>query len=243
MIRSFVLLVVGLAITGVTCLYVLLGARFLRKGADSIHEIASWWGATILKLASVKLEVVGEKNLITNGPQLFMANHQSWFDIFIVLAGIPCQFRFLAKKELFEKPIFGAALYRYQAIPIDRKNFVSAMRSIEAAARQVKAGRSVMTFPEGTRSRDGQIQPFKKGVFHLALRAGVPVVPITIIGAAEIMPKKSLRVKAGRRVRVVIGEPVPVTDYTVENMDDLLNKVRNDMLQHYEAGKQNQAGG
>ncbi len=213
-------------------MHVIIGARFFHKDADWIHNVARRWGATLLKLAGVKLEVSGKENLITDGPQLFMANHQSWFDIFIVLACIPCQFRFLAKKELFEKPIFGATLYCYQAIPIDRKNFISAMRSIDAAARQVQAGRSVMTYPEGTRSRDGQLQPFKKGVFQLALKSGVPIVPVIIIGASDIMPKKSFRVQSGRKVRVVIGEPVPVDGYSVETVDDLIERVRNIMLQH-----------
>ena len=242
MIRSLILVVLGVITTGFTSLYVILGYRFFKKGPDTVHNVARWWGATILKLASVDVEVSGAENIIGDSPQIFMSNHQSQFDIFIVLAGVPSQFRFLAKKELFEIPVFGGALYKYDAIPIDRKNFVSAMRSIAAAAKKVQEGRSVMTFPEGTRSRDGQIQPFKKGVFHLALRAGVPIIPITIIGAAEIMPKKSLRVHPGK-VRMVIGEPIPVKDYTVETLDALIERVRNVVLQNFDAGKQTTASG
>ena len=89
-----------------------------------------------------------------------------------------------------------------------------------------------MTFPEGTRSMDGQIHPFKKGVFHLALKAGVPIVPVTIVGSGGIMPKKSLRVHPGH-VTLVIDRPIDVTAYTEETLDDLLNRVHDVIASHY----------
>ena len=129
-------------------------------------------------------------------PQIFMANHQSDFDILIVLAHIPGQFRWIAKKELFKIPIFGKAMRNAGYIEIDRQNHEKALKSLDEAAQKIREGKSVVTFPEGTRSRDGKIRPFKQGMFHLAIRAGVPIVPISIIGAREIMPKRTLKVKA-----------------------------------------------
>ena len=241
MIRSLFLVIAGIFVTGITSLYIIIVARFFRAGSDKIHNIARWWGATMLKLAGVDLEISGKENILTNGPQVFMSNHQSWFDIFIVLAGISCQFRFIAKKELFDIPVLGGALYKYDAIPIDRKNYISAMRSIDAAARRVRDGKSIMTFPEGTRSADGKVQPFKTGVFHLALRSGVPIVPISICGASDIMPKQSLRVQPDR-VRIVIGAPIPVTGFAVENMDDLVERVSRVIIENCETGKKIVAG-
>ena len=161
-----------------------------------------------------------------------MANHQSGFDILIVLAYLDTYFAWIAKQELFNIPVFGNALAKTGSIAIDRKNFVRAMRSIHDAARRIREGKSVMTFPEGTRSMDGQIHPFKKGVFHLALQAGVPIVPVTIIGSGEIMPTKSLRVHPGK-VILVIDKPIDVTGYTEETVDELLNRVYDVVASHY----------
>jgi 1-acyl-sn-glycerol-3-phosphate acyltransferase len=183
-------------------------------------------------MSSVKVEVVGQDNVLRGRPQVFMANHQSGFDILIVLAHIDTYFAWIAKKELFSIPVFGHALARTGSIAIDRKNFVRAMRSIHDAARRIREGKSVMTFPEGTRSMDGQIHPFKKGVFHLALKAGVPIVPVTIIGSGEIMPKKSFRVHPGK-VILVIDKPIDVTGYTEETVDSLLNRVYDVVASHY----------
>src|SRR5213078_3864411 len=106
---------------------------------------------------------------------------------------------------------------------IDRQNAISARRSIERAKERIRAGTSVLLFPEGTRSRDGQLQPFKKGGFHLAIDAGVPIVPVAIRGTRELMPRGSLRVKPGR-VRVTIGEPIPTDGLEVDDRNALLDR-------------------
>jgi 1-acyl-sn-glycerol-3-phosphate acyltransferase len=161
-----------------------------------------------------------------------MANHQSGFDILIVLACLETYFVWIAKKELFGIPVFGHALTRTGSIAIDRKNFVRAMRSINDAARIIQEGKSVMTFPEGTRSMDNQIHPFKKGVFHLALKAGVPIVPVTIVGSGGIMPKKSFRIHPGR-ITLIVDEPIEVAGYTEETVDDLITRVHTVVSSHY----------
>lgn len=232
MFRSAILVTLGAAITAFVSFFIVVSYSVLPRGERTVHRIAVLWARILLWMSSVKTEVVGSENILRGRSQIFMANHQSGFDILIVQAHLDTYFAWIAKKELFSIPVFGHAMKRSGYIPIDRKNFVRAMRSISDAARIIREGKSVMTFPEGTRSMDGQIHPFKKGVFHLALKAGVPIVPVTIIGSGEIMPKKSLRVHPGKVV-LVIDRPIDVTGYTEETLDELLNRVYDVVASHY----------
>lgn len=232
MFRSAILVILGTSITAFISFFVVVSYRLFPRGEYTTHRVSVLWAQIMLRLSSVKVTVEGRENILKGRPQVFMANHQSGFDILIVLANIETYFAWIAKKELFAIPVFGRALARTGSIPIDRKNFIRAMRSIDDAARRIREGKSVMTFPEGTRSMDGQIHPFKKGVFHLALKAGVPIVPVTIVGSGEIMPKKSLRVHPGH-VTLVIDKPIDVSPYTEETLDDLLNRVHGVIASHY----------
>ena len=225
MFRSAVLVLLAGIWTGLVSSFIIMGYPFFPDGEYTIHNIARRWAKGILWFSGVKVEVSGDENLIPDRPQIFMANHQSFFDIFIVLAFIPAQFRFIAKRELFRVPVFGGALRRYGTIEINRQHHESAVRSIDEAAMKIRKGTSVMTFPEGTRSMDGEIKAFKKGVFHLALTAGVPIVPVSIIGSREILQKHSLKVNPGKIV-MVIGEPVETASYSEENRDELIARIR-----------------
>jgi 1-acyl-sn-glycerol-3-phosphate acyltransferase len=162
-----------------------------------------------------------------------MANHQSDFDIFIVLAHLPGQFRWIVKKELFNIPLFGKAMRNAGYIEIDRQNRERALMSLDEAARKIREGKSVMSFPEGTRSRDGKIKPFKQGMFYLAIKSGVPIVPISIIGAGKIMPKRSFMIKPGKII-MIIDRPIDVSGYTIENRQDLIDRVQNIITRNYE---------
>ena len=232
MFRSAILVILGTSITAFISFFVVVSYRLFPRGEYTTHRVSVLWAQIMLRLSSVKVTVEGRENILKGRPQVFMANHQSGFDILIVLANIETYFAWIAKKELFAIPVFGRALARTGSIPIDRKNFIRAMRSIDDAARRIREGKSVMTFPAGTRSMDDQVHPFKKGVFHLALKAGVPIVPVTIVGSGEIMPKKSLRVHPGH-VTLVIDRPIDVTAYTEETLDDLLNRVHDVIASHY----------
>ena len=165
-----------------------------------------------------------------------MANHQSDFDIFIVLAHVPVQFRWLAKKELFHIPIFGPAMRTAGYIEIDRQNRERAFKSLDEAAEKIGQGKSVMTFPEGTRSRDGRMKPFKQGTFYLAIKSGAPIIPVSIIGSGEIMPKRSLQVNPGRII-MAIDKPIPVTGYTIETRSELIERVQSAILRNYDYWK------
>lgn len=235
MIRSALLVVLAVAVTAFMSICALL-FPMISPGENKAHKVANLWAKLLLKLTSIRVNVIGRENVLLNKPQIFMANHQSDFDILIVLAHIPGQFRWIVKKELFKIPIFGKAMKSAGYIEIDRQNHEKAMKSLEEAAQKIREGKSVMTFPEGTRSKDGTIKPFKQGMFHLAIQAGVPIVPISIIGAHEILPKRSLKIRPGR-ITMVIDRPVGVTGYTVESRGELIERIRGTIIRNFESGK------
>jgi len=231
MIRSALIVTLGVMITAFFSFWAVVFS-LLPNSENRVHKVANIWAKILLLLSNTKVEVIGKENIIQGRPQVFMANHQSDFDILIALGHVPGQFRWIAKKELFNVPIFGAAMKNAGYIEIDRNNHEKALRSMEEAALRIREGKSVMTFPEGTRSRNGEIKPFKQGTFHLAIRSGVPIVPISIIGSGQIMPKRSLKVKPGR-VKLVIGKPMEVKNYTIETRRELIEKVRGIIISNY----------
>ena len=232
MIRSALLVTLGVAITAFMSFWAIAFSIF-PNAENRIHKIANLWGKLLLLICNAKVEVIGKENFPPKSPHVLMANHQSDFDILIALACLPGQFRWLAKKELFNIPIFGAAMRSAGYIAIDRQNHEKALQSLDEAALRIRNGKSVMTFPEDTRSHDGEIKSFKQGAFYLAIKSGVPVIPITIIGSGQIMPKRSLRVRPGK-IKLIIDRPVKTKDYAVENRQELINKVRNIIIKNYD---------
>lgn len=228
MLRSAFLVTIGVVITAYISAICVLFSLFSRN-EDRIHKIARIWAKLLLSISSTRVTVIGSDNILKKNPQVFMCNHQSDFDILVALAHIPAQFRWIAKKELFRIPVFGPAMRRAGYIEIDRGHHERALQSLEEAAEKISQGRSVMTFPEGTRSRDGGVKPFKSGTFFLAIKSGVPIVPVTIIGTSMIMPRRSLRVRPGR-VIMVIDQPIDVSTYTIENRDRLIERVRSTII-------------
>ena len=165
------------------------------------------------------------ENIEPNRSYIYMSNHQSNFDIPVLLACLPVQFRWLAKAELFKIPIFGRAMRGAGYVKIDRFNRVSAFESINEAAGKIRNGVSVMIFPEGTRSRDGKIRSFKKGGFVMAVNCGVPIVPVILQGTWPIMAKSSLRINTGD-VALHIEKPIDTSGYTRDTKNDLIESVR-----------------
>jgi 1-acyl-sn-glycerol-3-phosphate acyltransferases len=231
MIHSALLVTLGVVITAFMSFWSVVFSIF--PDADNkIHKVANLWAKILLLICNTKVKVIGEKNILHGKPQIFMANHQSDFDILIALAYIPVQFRWIAKKELFNIPIFGTAMKSAGYIEIDRNNREKALQSIDEAALRIRKGKSIMTFPEGTRSRDGEIKPFKQGAFYLAIKSGVSIVPVSIIGSGQIMPKRSLKIKSGK-IKLVIGEPIEVKYFDIEKRHELIEKVRNTIIKNY----------
>jgi 1-acyl-sn-glycerol-3-phosphate acyltransferase len=162
---------------------------------------------------------------IRNGSQsaIFMSNHESQMDPPVLVAALPVPAVFIAKQELKYVPFIGAAAWAAGVIFIDRGNRERAIQSIKAAATEIREGKSVVIFPEGTRNRTGQMLPFKKGGFALAQDAGVPIVPMATLGGFQVLPAGTLRFKSGP-YSVVIGAPVFPTDYA--SRDALMAEVR-----------------
>jgi 1-acyl-sn-glycerol-3-phosphate acyltransferase len=179
--------------------------------------IAHLWCIHLMALCGIRVRAVGAEKLDKNGRYVFIANHQSYFDIPVLYAGLPFSLSFIAKKELFFIPFFGWGLAAVGHVWIDRENARAARRSITRAIDKLKRqGISLVLFPEGTRSVTGEVGEFKRGSFTLALEAGVPVVPVTIRGTHEILPKRSGRFWPGTAT-LVIGDPVPFSE--LEKLD------------------------
>jgi len=233
MIRSALLVTLGVAITAFISFWCVVFS-FFDNAENNVHKVANLWSRILLFICATKVEVIGAENILRGRPQVFMANHQSDMDILILLAYVSCQFRWIAKKELFAIPIFGKAMKSAGYIEIDRQNHEKAMQSMDLAALRIRQGKSVMTFPEGTRSRDGEIKAFKPGTFYLAIQSGVPIVPISIIGSGDIMSKRSLKINPGK-IKLVIDKPVAVKDYTLEDRQKLIDRVRQIIIKNYDA--------
>ncbi len=231
MIKTIIKLFFLLIVTIVVALLVLLTTPVNFKGRISDY-IVKRWARLLLFISFIKIKQVGTENINKGKGYIFISNHSSMFDILIALAGIPTNIRFVAKKELFKIPIFGWAMKMAGYISIDRERSLKAMRSIEEAAEKIRNGVSVILFAEGTRSKDGSVQPFKRGPFLLASKTKVPVIPVTINGAAKILPKKSLNLKGGL-LEIVFGEPVPTEHIQTKNDElELMDKVRNEIIKN-----------
>lgn len=201
---------------------VALSLPFNKRGR-LIRFHVNTWGRVCLFASGVKLRVTGMENIIQDRPQILMSNHQSMHDIF-ALCTLPLSYKWLAKKELFKVPIFGCLLYMIGCVSVDRLNPQKAKKGMDAAQTKIKSGASIMIFPEGTRSYDGKLQPFKKGGFLLALKKKIPIVPITIRGSNEIMKKGAMKVHPGD-IDIIIGEPIETIDLRVRDRRNLVQKV------------------
>lgn len=220
----------------VVCGILVIGLSFFVRSGNPMHKIARFWGKSILVVSGVKVTVKGMSNIDPSAPYIYMPNHQSNFDIPVLLGHLKIQFRWLAKMELLKIPIFGRAMRKAGYISINRYNRQAAFESLKVAADRIKSGVSVLIFPEGTRSLDGNIRSFKKGGFVLAIDSGIPIVPVVITGTRAIMPRGKLRIHPGH-VRMVIHQPIDTSTYTRETKEALMESVRRVICNNFETGK------
>ena len=190
------------------------------------HGCSRVWSKMILWTSRVRYRVEGVENIKPGIPYVLCVNHQSHMDIPIVLAALPFQFRFAAKKQLFRYPFLGWHLRRSGHVPIDRENPHAAVKSLREAADTVKHGTPVVIFPEGGTSRDGGINPFKGGGFMLATKSNAAAVPVTIRGSRKVLVPKTYHVRGGS-VEVIIGRPIASDGLS---NTELANRVREVIL-------------
>ena len=221
-------------VTFVTFLYILvLGTPvviYARVSGDgrAVYRVGLWGARMALWLAGVRLDVRGLEKIPGEGAKVFMSYHQSNCDPPALLVVLP-RVRCIAKREFFRVPILGAGMRVCRFIPLERQNRERAIAAVEQAVDALKAGHSFLAFPEGTRSPDGRLQPFKKGVFVMAIKAGVPIVPVSISGATAIMPKGKFAIRPGR-VRITVHEPIATAGLSLDDRERLSHITRQSVL-------------
>ena len=184
------------------------------------HRLARIWGKMLLAVSFIRVRVEGLEKLDPKASYVFASNHASYMDIPVILSSLPHQFRFFAKKGLFNIPFLGTHLKRAGHFPVDRSNARNSLKSMSEGAHHIgERGISVLLFPEGGRSPVG-LRDFKEGAVYIAIKAGVPIVPMALIGMRERLPMHSIHIKPGR-VRLRIGDPIPTNGMKLADRAEL----------------------
>ncbi len=222
--RTLLLALLGIPSTVFFTLAAIAGGliRARRGYFDWVHRN---WGRSMLGLAGVRVELEGMKRLPPNEALILAVNHQSWFDIVALFGTLPVSLRFVAKKEISRIPLFAQAMGAAGHVFLDRRNRAKAVAAMRGAGVRMRdQGLSMVLFPEGTRSPDGRLLPFKKGSFVLSIETGATLLPLAMDGGRLIMPKGRLRVRSGR-MRIRCGEPMPLAGLTKDDRDAVLEAV------------------
>lgn len=187
------------------------------------------WAPGLLKGAGTRFEVAPLPDVDWSRPHIFVMNHQSMLDIPVAFAGLPANLRFVAKHSLKYVPFLGWYMWLTGMIFVNRSNRTAAIRSLAQAGARIRQGASILVYPEGRRTRDGRLLPFKKGPFVLALEAKVPIVPVAVDGSYNVLPPDGFRIRPAT-VRLKVGEPIDVAAYG-DRRDDLIRDTRNAIIQ------------
>ena len=196
---------------------------FLTDNITFLYRMGMWGAWTGVRLAGVDVQTVGIERLDPDRTYIFMSNHVSNLDPPILLPLIPRRTSVMAKKELFDYPILGKTMRLGSLVPVDRGNREAGIAAVRAAAEVIRKGINMTIYVEGHRSFDGKLLPFKKGPFYLAMESGVPVVPVTIVGTQEVMPKRRFSIRPGT-VTIIFHEPIEPVDFG--SRECLMAKVR-----------------
>ena len=211
-LRSCCTLLLAPLLTLIVSAASLVDMFWIRKSEVKAQVFPRWWGRMLCRLAGVRVRIEGISNINQEQTYIFAGNHCSQYDIFSFQGYFPHDFRWIAKKELFRIPLFGQAMRRVGYIAVDRSHGRQAMKSLDEAAKRIAAGSSVLIFPEGTRSGDGSLQEFKTGAVLLAIKAGVPIVPLGFVGSHAVLPKGA-RLPRGGEIVIRIGTPMATAHY------------------------------
>ncbi|MBN1689102.1 MAG: 1-acyl-sn-glycerol-3-phosphate acyltransferase [Candidatus Omnitrophica bacterium] len=200
-----------------------------------LHRVSVYWAHSLIFTNPIwHLKVIGRENVDPKKNYVIVANHQSMLDILVLLSGLPVDFKFLAKKELFPIPFLGWHMALAGYIPIDRGNKDSGQQAIKSARRWLQSGVSVVFFPEGTRSLDGYIQRFKPGAIKIARDEAIEILPIVIDGTSSAIPKKSWKIQKKTQFVLWIGKPIRVTGKNQKSIEEIKEDLRNQMVRQLE---------
>ena len=187
--------------------------------------IAGTWARIVGLVTPMPVRVVGRENVDQNRSYVVVSNHQSLFDIIVLYGWLGIDFRWVMKQELRSVPGLGAACAALGHIYIDRSNHQAAVTSINDARERITGGTSVLFFPEGTRSNDSRMRPFKKGAFRFAIDTGLPILPVTVDGTCDVLPARQFDLRPGR-ARLVIHQPIPTEGLATSELPGLSERVR-----------------
>src|SRR5487761_1850367 len=196
------------------------------------HSIAQAWGGVVLRIALSPVRVIGAENFQRGQAAVYVSNHLSYMDTPVVLNKLPFQFRILARHDLFKIPFIGWYLQRSGQIPVDSTSLRSTLASLNRGVKALQTGMPLVIFPEGGRSRDGQLQDFLSGPAYMAIRAHVPIVPMALIGTYELMPMHTYHLTP-RPLLLVVGMPISTAEYTSKTADALTLRVRDTITEMY----------
>jgi len=197
----------------------LISSLFDRDGKIQ-HGFARLWSWLIMKTILSPFTVSGLDKIDTTKPHLYAVNHLSAMDIPALYVGLPFQFHIMAKKSLFHYPFLGWHLRRSGQIPVDAESALASMRSLNRAAESLKSGMPLVIFPEGGRSPNGHLQPFMPGGFYVAIKAGIDIVPMALIGTFDLLPMNTFHIKP-RPLELLVGEPISAKGYSSRQVDQL----------------------
>jgi 1-acyl-sn-glycerol-3-phosphate acyltransferase len=206
------------------CSYALL-YQALRRDPAALARHTRFWARGLARGWGLQVDVHGSERIPAHDRCVLLANHQSHADVVALFVGLPVDLVFLAKRELRNVPLFGRVMEAGGHIFIDRKEKREAIETVDAAARALRPGHPVLVFPEGTRGRRAEVAPFKKGGFHLARKAGAPIVPIGIRGSRAVWPREARAPRPGR-ISIHVGEPVPAREVIETPLEELIARVR-----------------
>ncbi|MGK5090787.1 lysophospholipid acyltransferase family protein [Deltaproteobacteria bacterium TL4] len=214
----------------IICIFKVFIDRFSREEGNALLR---WWSDKLLSFTQLKYTIRNPHNFKfePDQPYIIMCNHSSHYDIPLIFMALPGSIRMLAKKELFQFPIWGRGLKAGEFVSIDRNNRKQAMRDLQLAKEKMKSGVILWVAPEGTRSKTGRLGPFKKGGFLLALQTGATILPVGIRGASNILPAKTLNLQLGCSVEIHIGQPIEASQYSPTNEKELMSDVGQRILE------------
>lgn len=196
-----------------------------KSNSSLVDALIRLWARILVRAAGIDLTIENDGVMDRERRYVLVANHSSYFDIPCILAAVPQPIRFMAKVSLFKIPVFGWSLARAGFIPIDRKNRRTAVKSFELAAERIRKGNTIVVFPEEGRSRAREMRRFQRGAFLLALRAGLPMVPMAIVGTYDVFRAGAKRITPGK-VTIKVGAPIDTNEYTVRQKERLADLAR-----------------